>query len=96
MKVELKARYQNMTDVLNDLETYEKRSKAGITGLEAAYSWIEGLSVTGRVGVRRPETKDEKPVSLGGAFTADRLTLEYALQMFDSSKRSHMVTIRWR
>ena len=36
MKVELKARYQNMTDVLNDLETYEKRSKAGITGLEAA------------------------------------------------------------
>ena len=65
-------------------------------GLEAAYSWIEGLSVTGRVGVRRPETKDEKPVSLGGAFTADRLTLEYALQMLDNSKRTHLVTIRWR
>ena len=65
-------------------------------GLEAGYSWIEGLSVTGRIGVRRPERADEKPVSLGGAFTADRLTLEYALQLFDNSKRSHLVTIRWR
>lgn len=65
-------------------------------GLEAGYSWVEGFSVTGRVGVRRPETKAEKPISLGGAFTADRLTLEYALQMFDNSKRSHLVTIRWR
>lgn len=65
-------------------------------GFEAGYSWIEGMSVTGRVGLRRPETKSEKPISLGGAFTADRLTLEYALQMFDNSKRSHLVTIRWR
>ncbi len=65
-------------------------------GFEAGYSWIEGLSVTGRIGVRRPETKSEKPISLGGAFTADRLTLEYALQMFDNSKRSHVVTLRWR
>ncbi|TAK14955.1 MAG: hypothetical protein EPO35_08835 [Acidobacteria bacterium] len=65
-------------------------------GFEAGYSWIEGLSVTGRIGVRRPERTDEKPVSLGGAFTADRLTLEYALQLFDNSKRSHLVTIRWR
>jgi hypothetical protein len=65
-------------------------------GLEAGYSWIEGVSVTGRVGVRRPETTSEKPVSLGGALTVDRLTLEYALQMFDNSKRSHLVTVRWR
>ena len=65
-------------------------------GLEAGYSWIEGYSVTGRVGVRRPETTSEKPVSLGGAFTADRLTVEYALQMFDNSKHTHLVTIRWR
>jgi hypothetical protein len=65
-------------------------------GLEAGYSWIEGVSVTGRVGVRRPETSSAKPVSLGGAVTVDRLTLEYALQMFDNSKRSHLVTVRWR
>ncbi len=65
-------------------------------GLEAGYSWIEGMSITGRVGVRRPETNSENPISLGGAFTADRLTLEYALQMFDNSKRSHLVTVRWR
>lgn len=65
-------------------------------GLEAGYSWVEGFSVTGRVGIRRPETTSEKPISLGGALTADRLTLEYALQMFDHSKRTHLVTIRWR
>jgi hypothetical protein len=65
-------------------------------GLEAGYSWIEGMSVTGRIGIRRPETKSEKPVSLGGALTADRLTLEYAMQMFDNNKFSHVVTIRWR
>jgi hypothetical protein len=65
-------------------------------GFEAGYSWIEGMSVTGRIGVRRPETKSEKPFSLGGAFTADRLTLEYAMQMFDNNKHTHLVTARWR
>jgi len=52
--------------------------------------------VTARVGVRRPETDSETPVSLGGAFTADRLTVEYALRLFDEGRRAHVVTIRWR
>ena len=65
-------------------------------GFEANYSWIEGYLVTARVGVRRPETDSETPVSLGGAFTADRLTVEYALRLFDEGRRAHVVTIRWR
>jgi hypothetical protein len=35
-------------------------------------------------------------MSLGGAFTLDRLTVEYALRLFDDSHRAHVVTIRWR
>lgn len=69
---------------------------SGAAGLEASYSWIEGMSVTGRVGVRRPEIDGERPVSLGGAFSADRLTVEYALQLFDQGRRAHLVTARWR
>ncbi|HEX5217260.1 MAG TPA: hypothetical protein VFV98_17490 [Vicinamibacterales bacterium] len=65
-------------------------------GFEAGYSWIEGYLVTARVGVRRPETESETPLSLGGAFTADRLTVEYALRLFDQGQRAHVVTIRWR
>ncbi len=65
-------------------------------GLEAGYSWIEGLSIALRAGVRRPELSSEKPVALGAAFTADRFTLEYAVRFFDNSRRAHVVTIRWR
>ncbi len=65
-------------------------------GLEAGYSWIEGYSVAMRAGMRRPDSTTERPLSLGAAFTGDRLTLEYALRMFDNSRRAHMVTIRWR
>jgi hypothetical protein len=36
------------------------------------------------------------PLSLGGAFTADRLTVEYAIRMFDNSRNAHLVTLRWR
>lgn len=69
-------------------------------GLEAGYSWIEGYSVTFRAGARRPDDianqLKEKPITLGAAFSGDRLTMEYALRFFDNSRRAHLVTIRWR
>lgn len=65
-------------------------------GLEAGYSWIEGYSVTLRAGVRRPESTTERPVAIGAAFSADRLTVEYAVRFFDTGDRAHMVTLRWR
>ena len=65
-------------------------------GLEAGYSWIEGYAVTLRAGARRPESLAERPYALGAAFTADRLTMDYALQLFDNGRHAHLVTIRWR
>jgi hypothetical protein len=69
---------------------------APAAGLEVGYSWIEGYSVTLRAGAHRPETAAERPVAVGGAFTADRLTFEYALQFFDNGRYAHGVTVRWR
>ena len=65
-------------------------------GVEAGYGWIEGLNLTLRAGVRRPETEREKPYSLGAAFTFDRLVTEYAVRFFDGGKAAHGVTLRWR
>lgn len=65
-------------------------------GVEAGYGWIEGLNVTLRAGVRRPETDREKPYSFGAAFTFDRLVTEYAIRFFDGGKAAHGVTLRWR
>ena len=69
---------------------------APAAGIEAGYSWIEGYTVTLRAGVRRPETHAEKPVALGAALTADRLTVEYALRLFDGGRSASGVTLRWR
>ncbi|MEO6221864.1 MAG: hypothetical protein ABIP90_01340, partial [Vicinamibacterales bacterium] len=65
-------------------------------GIEAGYGWIEGLSVTLRAGVKRPETQAEKPISLGAAFTIDRLTVEYGVRLFDGGRSANGVTLRWR
>lgn len=65
-------------------------------GLELGYSWIEGYNVALRVGARRTESPSEHPLALGAAFTADRLTLEYAVQFFDGGRAANGVTIRWR
>jgi hypothetical protein len=65
-------------------------------GLEAGYSWIEGYAVTVRVGARRPETTSESPVAIGAAFSADHLTVEYALQFFDGGRYANRISVRWR
>lgn len=65
-------------------------------GLETGFSWIEGYSVTARIGARRPETTTEKPISAGASFSGDRLTIDYAVRFFEGSRRSHLVTLRWR
>lgn len=65
-------------------------------GLDVGYSWIEGYSVSLRVGARRPETTDARPVAFGAALTADRLTVEYGVELFRDGRASNGVTIRWR
>lgn len=69
---------------------------APAAGLEVGYSWIEGVSLQLRAGARRPETAAEKPLSLGAAFTLDRLTVEYAVRFFDEGRTANGVTLRWR
>jgi hypothetical protein len=76
--------------------TARKGWAAPAMGIEAGYSWIEGVNVTLRAGVKRPETDAEKPISLGAAFTIDRLTVEYALRLFDAGRSANGVTLRWR
>jgi len=65
-------------------------------GLEVGYSWIEGYNIACRVGARRPETAAEFPLAFGAAFTADRLTIEYAVRFFDGGRTANGVTVRWR
>ncbi len=65
-------------------------------GLEIGYSWIEGYNIAFRVGARRPETETERACALGAAFTADRITVEYSVQLFDGGRAAHGVTVRWR
>jgi hypothetical protein len=65
-------------------------------GLDVGYSWIEGCVVSLRAGARRPESEAERPYSLGGAVTIDRISLEYAVQFFDDRRFGHGVTLRWR
>jgi hypothetical protein len=65
-------------------------------GLEVGYSWLQGYNLAFRVGARRPETTAEFPLAFGAAFTLDRFTIEYAMQIFDGGRTSNGVTVRWR
>jgi hypothetical protein len=65
-------------------------------GIEAGYGWIEGWSVALRAGARRMETAAQRPMSVGGNITGDRLSLDYALEFFEHGQYAHHFTIRWR
>jgi hypothetical protein len=65
-------------------------------GLEMGYTWIEGYNIAFRVGAQRPEAASEYPLAFGLAFTADRLTFEYAIRIFDGGRTANGVTVRWR
>jgi hypothetical protein len=76
--------------------TFRKDWTSPAAGVDLGYSWIEGYSVAVRAGVMRPAIDAQKPFTLGGALTADRLTIEYGLQFFDAGRKSHVVTVRWQ
>ncbi|MEA3245518.1 MAG: hypothetical protein U9Q74_05120 [Gemmatimonadota bacterium] len=65
-------------------------------GVEVGWSWIEGYNIAGRVGARRTETPGERPVGLGASFTADRLTVDYGVNLFEGNTAAHYITVRWR
>lgn len=63
-------------------------------GLELAYWPIAGRTFTVRAGARRP-LEGEKPFTLGGGFTGDRISLDYAFVPLDDGQL-HRVGVRWR
>ena len=65
-------------------------------GMEINWSWIEGINLAARVGARRTETDDEKPVGAGFSFTADRLVLDYGATFYTGNEMAHRLTVRWR
>jgi hypothetical protein len=65
-------------------------------GVEVSWNWIEGYTVAGRIGARRTETDDERPVGFGASITADRLNIDYGVTLFAGNTAAHYVTLRWR
>jgi hypothetical protein len=47
-------------------------------GMEWGYSPLEGYSFIARIGARRPELKELRPLTFGASFTFDRLSIDYA------------------
>lgn len=64
-------------------------------GFELGYLPIEGVSFAGRVGARLPEKNAESPLTLGGSFTFDRLSIDYAFEPYQG-KDAHRVGLRIR
>lgn len=65
-------------------------------GVDFGWSWIEGYQVGARIGARRTETDDERPVALGATVNADRLNVEYGVGFFVNDTYAHRLTLRWR
>ena len=65
-------------------------------GVELGYGWIEGWSTAFRLGARKTETDAQKPVSAGWTLNADRLGLDYAVELFEGDRVAHHLSLRWR
>ena len=65
-------------------------------GLEAGYGWIEGWSVVARAGAHNTEASGQRPFTMGGSLNADRLVLDYALELFEHNQFVHHIAFRWR
>ncbi len=65
-------------------------------GMEVSYWPVRGRTFTGRVGLRRVPDGSADVLTFGGAFTGDRIALEYAFQGYDGGKKAHRVGIAWR
>ncbi|QJR34565.1 hypothetical protein [Gemmatimonas groenlandica] len=64
-------------------------------GVELSYSPLEGIGFTGRVGGRRPQLREERPVAVGGGLTVDRFTLDYGWEALRDGG-GHRITVRLR
>jgi hypothetical protein len=65
-------------------------------GLEAGYWPVVGRTFFLRAGLREADDDRVRPYTLGGGFGGDRITLDYALGLYDGGATSHRVALRWR
>lgn len=66
-------------------------------GLEVGYWPLNGRTFVGRVGYRhRSDDFTATPLTFGGAFMGDNITLEYSYQGFETGDPSHRFGIGWR
>ena len=63
--------------------------------IEAGYTPMEGVTVVGRLGLRRPELRQQQPLSFGGSATFDRFTLDYAYEDWNGGG-AHRLALRVR
>lgn len=49
-------------------------------GLELGYVPLDGYNFVARAGIRRPELRAQRPLTIGGAASLDRFALEYAYE----------------
>lgn len=64
-------------------------------GLELGYVPMEGYSFALRAGMRRPELRAQRPLSIGGSAALDRFALEYAFEDWVNGA-THRVALRVR
>ncbi len=65
-------------------------------GVELLYSWLDGYTLAGRVGVRRTEDAVQSPITFGAGITVDRVSFDYAFDNFDGPGGVHRVGLRIR
>jgi hypothetical protein len=65
-------------------------------GVELAWWPVVGRTFVARVGVRRVPDEGTQPVTFGGAFIGDDITVEYTYQGFDAPGTAHRFGFRWR
>ena len=64
-------------------------------GVEVGYSWLDGYSLAGRVGARRPEDGEEA-FTAGAGFSLDRISIDYALEALAEGHWGNRIGIRIR
>jgi hypothetical protein len=64
-------------------------------GVEVAYWPVAGYTFHLRGGLQRVSGDARSPFTLGGAFTGDAITIEYAYQAFDERGNAHRIGLRW-
>ncbi|MDQ6831534.1 MAG: hypothetical protein M3081_21950 [Gemmatimonadota bacterium] len=65
-------------------------------GVELLYSWLDGYTIAGRLGVRRTEDVVQSPITFGGGITVDRVSFDYAFDNFDGPGGAHRFGLRIR